>query len=605
MVFSLLPVFTSLFIFIFIVTHIQIFNFSSKFANGIVNLLLLVGAYSLYITHFKSIYIIPVLGILISGFVLKKISIRFDFSEWKTTILFTGFISLLFVLFFIRNGELLITHDDYLFWIRVGLANKHFGVENINVFYNLMNNSYKGADFYHHLELWTMDLGAVLNGQSASLNLFFFAYPIGLIISCFGIKELILSFLPEMSKKNNIVFFSVLFFIAGFLLFCQPWDAFNLYFGHDKMPISGMGLIWKSLKIIYVLNIILALFLYLRTLSLYSFSILLFVSFFYLPVLPIIFLALFLYMIYLYFSGDKTQIKNIVVLIFWVLGFVAFYLFLGNHSGTTISSFSLKEWLSFSGVLKYSPAILMKVVFIPLFGIIPFWYLYFKNKSYFLHSKYIYFIGLLYLICLSVWCSFVKNVDSNQAFLLIFGALLPLLVLATIWYYAFIKDKKWILFLLLVYILPGILNIVNFKCPINQDLYSTRQYVSKLHQNCKILYLPDPATLYTVYDFNERVYTGINQFILYNPNVDLISVSGAIQSDIPKNNPAIIEMYNFYRETSPYYKECGYLDTKSKCFTAFLSKYKIKLICSKNKKLNINGWHKDFENKDYCFYTTI
>lgn len=601
MIFPLLQVVTTLFIVAFLVLHIKFFNFSTRFTNSLTNFLLLVGGYALFMTQLKSIFIIPIIGIVVTGIIFKKITLNFTFHQWKSSLLIISFISLLFLLLYIRNNELLILHEDYLFWIRAGVTNQKFGVENINVFYNTIDSSYQKADLYHHLELWAMNLGSTLNGQNSSLNLFFFAYPFAAIISCLGLNELFLNLYPDLFKKPIFVIYSSLFLIVGFLFFLHLWDTFKYYFGLQSMPISGMGLAWKGLRMMYLLNIVVALFLYLKTPTSDTFQSLLFVSFFYLPVFPILILALFLWWIYLHFSGVKTAIIDFVILIGLACGTMFFYVFYGSHAGTTVSGFSLIEWLKIDNWLKFSPAIIMKAVVIPLVGLSPFFLIILRKRLDLLNSKIFHFIVLLYLICIGVWGIFVKNVDANQAFLLIFGGIIPLAILFAIWNLIFIRKSLFGLFLVFIYLVPGIMDAINFKSPVKKELASTITFIAQLGQG-KLLYLPEKSELNSVYDFNERVYTGMNQFILYNSKVDLISVSASIEGDNKKINSSTLGMYNFYKQNSPYYKQCGYVDLTSKCFTDFLIKHKIYIICTKKTNLHINGWYKKFENSDYCFY---
>jgi hypothetical protein len=367
------------------------------------------------------------------------------------------------------------------------------------------------------------------------------------------------------------------------------------------MPISGMGLAWGSIKMIFLIIIVIALFLYLQNPNSDRFITLLFTSFFYLPVLPILMLTLFIWWCYLYFSGSKTEFKDIVILIALSIGFILYYFVNGNHGGTTVSGFSIKEWFTLSNWIKYCPAIAMKTILIPIFGFLPLCFFIPSKKV--RVSKPFLFIILLYSICIAVWAAFIKNIDANQAFLLFFGAILPLLMLFFIWNLIFIKRSPILgFFLVFIYIIPGIIHASKYDSQIKKDQVSTINYIQK-HDNTRILYIPENAELNSVYDYNERVYTGMNQFILYNSKIDLISVAASFDGNYLKNNA--LEMYTFYRDISPYYRQCGYFDDSSKCFKDFIKNFKIDIICTKNKEMNIEGWKKDFENSDYSFYKIL
>lgn len=600
MILSLGIVIFTLFVVSFFVQHIQIVAFSSKFSNAIFNALLLFGSYALFVTNLRSIYIIPVVGLIFIGLIFKRINVKLNFKDCKQTFLLSSLVSALCLLLFYRKNDLLVPHEDYLFWIRVGLTNQYYGIENINVFYNLIDDSFHKSDLYHYLELWTMNFGIFFNRQSPLLNILFFAFPLGIILSIIGVKELIYNLFPKNLNKKIILELSSFLIIISFLFFYQPWDFLNSFLKISRLPISGMGLEWGNIKMIYIMNIVIALFLYLQKTNFETFVTLIFASFFYLPVLPMIIVTLLLWKVCLYFLNHEIEIKDFFILIAISVSFALYYSINGNHNGTTVSGFSIKEWFVLQNWIKYCPAILMKTILIPLFGLLPISYLIFKTRASLSSNKSFLFLVLLFLVCIGVWAVFIKNVDANQAFLLLFGAILPLIMILIIWYLLFIKRK--LLFgsvLVILYIIPGIVHAIGFKTEIQKDKISSINYIKKLSEP-RVLYIPEKDELKSVYDFNERVYTGINQFILYNSKINLFSVSASFQGDNLKISS--LEMYNAYRGISPYYKECGYLDTSSKCFKDYLKKNKIDIICTKNKSIHFDGWVKDFENSDYIFY---
>ncbi len=158
---------------------------------------------------------------------------------------------------------------------------------------------------------------------------------------------------------------------------------------------------------------------------------------------------------------------------------------------------------------------------------------------------------------------------------------------------------------MLIYIFPGIIKAYSFKSIIIEDTPETKQFVQNLGANDRLLFLPNGTDLTSVYDFNERVYTGVNQFVLHNPEVVLFSLAGSIKKDTSIFNAASYTMYQFYRDISPYYKECGYFDIASPCFYVFLKKHHINVICSKHKNLQLVGWKRVSDNIGYYFYKPI
>jgi hypothetical protein len=602
MIFSILLIFLSLLLLTILISHIQVFDLSSRFSSAVINLLLVVGLYALFITGLKSIFSIPILGIVFIGIVWNKIRFRWIYEGWQTTILTTISVSLIFLLVYFRNNELLIPSEDYLFWIRVGLSNQKFGVENINVFYNLIDSSFNKADFYHYFELWIMDLACVINKQSAALNLFFFAYPLALILSCIGIIEFLVSIHSQLSTKYFQIILSVLFFVAGFLFFTNPWDTLINLLGFGNMPISGIGFVWKGLlKMVYVLNIVIGLFLYLNRPTLGTLLSLVLLTFFYLPVFPILMLSLFLWHVYLWIQSSKVLGREFLLILFFSIGVMFFYVFFGNHTKTTISSFSIKEWFTVKGWLKFTPAILMKSFIIPIIFFFPVYFLLLRKKINLLSYKPLQFIILIYFISIGVWGLFVKNIDANQAFLLLFGSILPLLMLYLIWNLFLTRKIFLATVLAIIYIIPGFIYAVKFNSPIKKESVSTINFLKSLN-NSKVLYLPHKSELNSIYDYNEKVYTKVNQFIIYNSSIELISISASFLGENKEFSSAILPMYNFYKESAPYYKKCGFVDVSSECFLDFLKENKIDIVCTKDKDLKIQGWNKVFSNSDYDFY---
>ena len=353
MIFSIVLVLFSLFIVTFVIVHFQIFDFSSKFLNALANLLFLIGGYAIIMTSIKSIYIIPFIGLIISGILLKKIKLDFSLMYWRSTLTIYSLMTVFFLLFFIRNNELMVPHADYLFWIRVGLSNERYGFENINVFYNLIDSSYNNPGLYHYFETWIMNFGSFINQQNASLNLFFFAYPLGLIICCFGIKELRVLLFPNKILKEIFNDLSALFIAIGYFFYSSPWDTFNKSIGIKNMPISGMsGFGLGPTKMIFVLLIIITLFIYLTKRSKESFLLLFFSAFLYPPIAPIIFVTALIWWFYLKMFSVKESWMTLFILIGLSLGFAIFYISFKSDSGNSISNFSLNEWLTVSGWVK-------------------------------------------------------------------------------------------------------------------------------------------------------------------------------------------------------------------------------------------------------------
>ena len=169
----------------------------------------------------------------------------------------------------------------------------------------------------------------------------------------------------------------------------------------------------------------------------------------------------------------------------------------------------------------------MKVFIIPIISFLPIHYLIYKNRGKDQIKESLLLIFLLYLVSVVVVAVFIKNIDAYQAFTLVFGGILTLSMLFTIWYLTFIKKSFWGFFFIFIFLVPGIYDTINYKTEVKKDLISTIQYIKNNRGN-RILYLPNNSELNSVFHFNEKVYTGINQFILYNSKIDLMSIAAAI-----------------------------------------------------------------------------
>jgi hypothetical protein len=247
----------------------------------------------------------------------------------------------------------------------------------------------------------------------------------------------------------------------------------------------------------------------------------------------------------------------------------------------------------------------MKTFVISAFGFLPVLLLGFTNRH-IVKSKTVQFLGFLLPICIGVWIIFAKNIDANQSFLLLFGSILPMLALIIIWQLVFIKKRIYLgALFMLIYVYPELIKAYSFKSSIVEDTPETKEFVQNLGKNDRLLFLPNGTDLNIVYDFNERVYTGVNQFVLHNPKVVIFSLAGAMKTNTSIFNPSSYIMYQFYRDISPYYKECGYFDITSPCFYTFLKKYHISVICSKNKKLQLTGWKRVTNDTGYYFYKPL
>ncbi len=202
---------------------------------------------------------------------------------------------------------------------------------------------------------------------------------------------------------------------------------------------------------------------------------------------------------------------------------------------------------------------------------------------------------------MGVWMMFVKNIDANQSFLLLFTPVVGLsigLLLLHLW-----SQKKITIALILsiLYIIPEFIFAFRVKTPIPITDHQTSNILKKMGA-ASILYIPDLGELKNIYQFNERVYTGIDHFILDNPTLELYSAAAAIMTDTLQFNPVTLNMYHTFRSISPVYQNCGLVQSGSDCLLEFAKKHRINYLCVKKGTPGIKNMNQYFESSQYIFY---
>lgn len=581
--------------------QLKIFTIESDFSHFMINFLLLISVYSIIATEFKTINILLV-ALFIFFVVFKK--------KWEFKIVSKGLtenlalilgVAIFFVLFYNVEGKYFIPHEDYLFYSRLSLDNLLYKKETLGAIYNTYN--YRSTlDVYHFFELWTAAFGKQINHQNITVNLFFFSYPIATVMSLVGIKEMINFWFPN-TKKSSIIAYALCIFLCGFFFISQPWDSVIYLFKSTGVSISDTGGLWMSPKILFVIPIIISLFIFLNKCNKENLLMLVFSCFLYFPLLPFLLLSLFLWIII--FKTHIYKAYKIPFIIFsfsiFVLGmYFCISLFLDSSNTFKLNILNFLNWRYLSAIL---PSILLKGIFIPFIGFSPIFiitYLFCKKFKFIFINYQFYFI--LYLLSFSVWVVFAKNLDAKQPFFLLIGSILFLISLFGILFLFNYQRKVAGVLIFFTLISPGLLKAFHFQNPIKIVDAKTVSFLKMIGKK-RILYLPRLDEINNIYSRNERVYTGINSFILSNDSLELLTISASYYLDTTHLNPSVINTYSIFKNHSPFFNLCGtYIDTKNDCFRQYIKNLNIDYICTNNINPLDSSWKNIFASDNYNFY---
>jgi hypothetical protein len=581
--------------------QLKIFSIESDFSHFMINYLLLISVYSIMSTEFKTINVLLI--VLFIFFVAFK-------KRWEFKIVSKGLtenltlilgVAIFFVLFYNVEGKYFIPHEDYLFYSRLSLDNLVYKKETLGAIYNTYD--YRSTlDVYHFFELWTAAFGKQINHQNITINLFFFSYPIATVMSLVGIKEMINFWFPN-AKKTAIIAYVLCIFLCGLLFISQPWDSVIYLFKSTGVSISDTGGLWMSPKILFVIPIIISLFIFLNKSNKENLLMLIYSCFLYFPLLPFILLSLFLWIII--FKTHIYKAYKIPFIIFsssiFVLGcYFCISLFSDNTNTFKLYIQNFLNWRYLSAIL---PSILLKGIFIQFIGFSPIFFITYlfckKFKIVFINYQF-YFI--LYLLSFSVWVVFAKNLDAKQPFFLLIGSILFLISLFGILFLFNYQRRVVGVLIFFALISPGLLKAFYFQNPIKKIDAKTISFLNMIGKK-RILYLPRLDEINNVYIRNERVYTGINSFILNNDSLELLTISASYYLDTTRLNPSIVNTYSTFKNHSPFFNLCGnYSDSRNDCFRQYIKNYNIDYICTNNINPLDSSWKNVFTSDYYNFY---
>jgi hypothetical protein len=581
--------------------QVKIFSVESDFNNLVINLLLVIGLFSVVITNFKTINLIIVIVIILWAFLTKKWKFRIVLKNLGFNFLITLIVALFFIIFYNENGKFFIPHEDYLFYSRLSIDNLFYKKESISAPYNTYNYISK-IDFYHFFELWTASLGKQINGQNITKNLFFFSYPLATVLSLIGLKELIIYWFP--AKKNiELLGISFFIFLVGIFFISQPWDSFLFFFKIKGVSISEFGGLWMSPKVLFVIPIIISLFIFLNNHSQENLMVFIFSIFLYFPLLPILLLSITLWLIFNRAQSIKLDNSSFIILgsLTILLALYFFNFLLSNNLHTNKSNIS--NLIDFGNLTKVLPSIILKAIIIPFvtFGSL-FLLIFYVCKSFKIAFKNYQLYILIYLISFSLWVVFAINIDSKQPFFLLIGSILILLSLIGI-LFLLNSNRKWIgILIYFIFLFPGILKAYNFESTLQKIDSNTASFVKNIGKK-RILYLPQVDEIKNIYSRNERVYTGINSFLIYNDSLELVNISASYYLDTSNLNQSIINSYLSFKQNSPFFNLCGDFNySKFDCLKQYVKKYNIDYICTSYNNPLDSSWNNVFKSNYYNFY---
>lgn len=548
------------------------------FESSIFNLLLLVSIYAIFKTDGLTIFVFPLLLVILLFILIRSNRLIYPVIRFNNHLLiYLNSIWFFFLFFFyVLNGmELRIPSvplDDFSVYSRIAFYNDTFGLENIQGFNNLFNQSIR-FEVYHHFELWFMNFSNWINSIGRLNNLFLVFFPIIGGIFFIGAMDVLSfkSFLPPM----------FIFIFSSLVIW--PYD-FIINLLNFSLPKGGVGQILISPKSLIIFPIIISLIKDLRKEDTY-YSLSLISLFFYPLLIPLVTGSIIIYQ----FIFKRNCLKNLI-LTFSVAVFYVIFVFSIN---------SVEIGFNILGMFVFSnyPKIFFVSYLIPIFSF-GFVYLLYFNKKFFRANYFIISFFIIALILSSIlWLLFFNNINSNQLFRNLFVPLFSLSV-----GYIIVKsflDKKYIIFMfaIIMYILPFFMNYNTFQFAIVSD--EDKEIASMLSSGDKVLFIPDPQTIKTTYDFVENMFMPLNTIFLINENLHFVNTSSAFPINSRLDNKSSILMLSIYRKHSPYFNYCGEINLVNfNCSVEFMKKFNLKYLITFKNDFKIDGLIrlKDFES---------
>lgn len=570
MVFTLLTLY-----FFWLILNLKFSKSLPDFSSVLLNILFVVSIYSCWITGFKTMFVLPLIGVPLVWY-----RYGFKISYIERPILKGSFLALnaswfiFFVIYFALNGfELRVSHEDYIIFSRLAFYNDIFGLENTFGFYNLFGSTPQN-EVYHFFEMWLINLGQFFNKQGYLINLIFFVFPLLSWCAVLGIKELTL--------KVGWIRPLCIFLIA--IMISSPYDLLVNVIKYP-LPFSGVGNVLLYPKHIVIFPIVIFVIKSVRDNQLDYFLISV-ISFIYPLIIPVLFPALIIYEWWQ--AGYKFSHRIIYPICFTAISAVLMIMFGGGES-----LFSLTQLFNFRTMARI--AFIGFIIPIFLYSIVYFVFL--KRNG----SQLIIFLIILLIAANGMWFILQININANQFFSIPFNSILVLLTAISI-YLLFENKKYWIsFFCLLIYTLPFVFfyNFTKFQSS-NHELVDL---LNRLPNNEMVIYAPIQSQISNIYSFNERMSLPDISIFIDREDLHIINIAASYPPPFQLDNFVRKATFDFYRKNSPYFKFCGEMKPNNlSCLEIFSDRINVRYLLADSNLHLSSFWNKKGSTKGLTLY---
>ncbi|MBY0424774.1 MAG: hypothetical protein K2Q22_03975, partial [Cytophagales bacterium] len=311
-------------------------NFTQLFVSYALGIILLTVGFSIIYTQGRTIllFIVPIGAYLVYLAILNR-DLKPILREYPISAIFWVIIFVLVFSFGVKilpyvsfeNQTLDIPHSDYVFYSIISQMMSVRGQENTYTIANILSPGQTGISPYHYAELWLSVLVAKAFSANYLLSLIIVVYPLllaGWILAILAFWEIF------EHLRWRLVYMSILLLFVGGL-------HFNFYFDINFMSLTGvfsrnflteLGDKYGYVYLIFSLSILFLNYWCLEA----AFVILLMIPFVFAAAVPGIFGA-FPFLVLVFHSKFNNPIRTIGIWLFCLIGYFAFYYFLGGNMG--------------------------------------------------------------------------------------------------------------------------------------------------------------------------------------------------------------------------------------------------------------------------------
>ena len=541
-------------------------SYKTTFYRIVIGLLIFTISVAIFRTSGKSVLIFLAIPLLIFFSYLKKqektdtTSVDEHTSTKEiiiSSLLFCAIFTALFTFIYLKPDNLFSTlpHQDYIFYARLSTYIWTQGCENIYI--NYLNTD-SGLMPYHYFELW-LNIGlSKIFGTNPLFQLMLSTYAIILYITWLGIMS-IFNYLGRINSYTY-VFAGLSFFVSGLFFVFFKEIAFTANTDLFAEYIFSI----QKLSVIYLFLCIILFGIIRKDLRLFLCGIL-FLSFAYTTLLPLLFASATLYILFLYLKNKDSKILLNIVLLVCIALFVLIFFYLlqsktNVHKETFSKDFNLYAHIRtminiFGGTLIH-----LSIIF--FFHLI---ILSVNAKKLLARFAYIFiFLVITLSIGLVEWGILHKMLDSVQLFY-IFNISLIILTFSICLYYLMLsstttihKNIYLIIFVILVSSNIKTLVLKKVQPQFSADyVHSVLSEIKNLTPNCVFLYGKEDYT--TVFMKNPNFTMPAKFTALLDTRIQPISIS-VFDTPLDETDPTYITEKKMI-EASIFYR---YVETQKK-----------------------------------------